>query len=54
MLQVLAMWQQRLIGLRAWARGFHLITDELVAALPELAEYRVGILHLWLHTRPPR
>jgi secondary thiamine-phosphate synthase enzyme len=51
MLQVLTMWQQRLIGLRARARGFHLVTDELVAALPELAEYRVGLLHLWLqHT----
>lgn len=46
-----AMWQQRLIGLRARARGFHLVTDELVAALPELARCRVGLLHLWLqHT----
>ena len=46
-----AMWQQRLISLRARARGFHLVTDELVAALPELARCRVGLLHLWLqHT----
>lgn len=46
-----AMWQQRLISLRARARGFHLVTDELVAALPELAQCRVGLLHLWLqHT----
>lgn len=45
------MWQQRLITLSARARGFHLVTDELLAALPELAGYRVGVLHLWLqHT----
>lgn len=45
------MWQQRLITLRAKARGFHLVSDEIVAALPELADYRVGLLHLWLqHT----
>ncbi len=51
MLQVPAMWLQRLIELRPRARGFHLVTDEIVAALPELADYRVGLLHLWLqHT----
>ena len=51
MLQVPAMWLQRLIELRPRARGFHLVTDETVAALPELADYRVGLLHLWLqHT----
>lgn len=45
------MWQQRLISLRSKARGFHLVSDEIVAALPELRSYRVGILHLWLqHT----
>ncbi|MBD9427092.1 YjbQ family protein [Pseudomonas sp. PDM15] len=45
------MWQQRLISLRARARGFHLVSDELLQALPELADYRVGLLHLWLqHT----
>lgn len=51
MLQVPDMWQQRLISLRARARGFHLVTDEIVSALPELVECRVGLLHLWLqHT----
>lgn len=45
------MWQQRLISLRPKARGFHLLTDELVTALPELAACRIGLLHLWLqHT----
>lgn len=45
------MWQQTLITLRARPRGFHLITDELLAALPELRQCQVGLLHLWLrHT----
>ncbi|TBU71547.1 hypothetical protein DNK06_01485 [Pseudomonas daroniae] len=45
------MWQQRLITLRPRPRGFHLVTDELQDALPELASYRMGLLHLWLqHT----
>jgi secondary thiamine-phosphate synthase enzyme len=45
------MWLQRSITLRARPRGFHLITDEVLGALPELSSYRVGLLHLWLqHT----
>lgn len=45
------MWCQRLITLKPRSRGFHLVTDELLAQLPELAEYRVGLVHLLLqHT----
>ncbi|TBW07026.1 YjbQ family protein [Azotobacter chroococcum subsp. isscasi] len=45
------MWQQTTITLRARPRGFHLVTDELLAGLPALAACRVGLLHLWLqHT----
>jgi secondary thiamine-phosphate synthase enzyme len=45
------MWAQREIPLQAMPRGFHLITREVLAALPELAEVRVGLLHLFLaHT----
>ncbi|WP_437879513.1 secondary thiamine-phosphate synthase enzyme YjbQ [Pseudomonas sp. LRF_L74] len=45
------MWLQRTITLRSRARGFHLVDDEIVAALPELRDYQVGVLHLWLqHT----
>ncbi|WP_273526854.1 secondary thiamine-phosphate synthase enzyme YjbQ [Pseudomonas sp.] len=45
------MWRQTLITLRPRPRGFHLITDELQAALPELRRCEVGLLHLWLrHT----
>jgi len=32
-------------------RGFHLVTDELLEALPELRELKVGLLHLLIrHT----
>lgn len=45
------MWLQRVIGLRPRSRGFHLVTEELLDQLPELAGYRLGLLHLWLqHT----
>jgi secondary thiamine-phosphate synthase enzyme len=45
------MWLQREIRLEARPRGFHLVTREVVSALPELAELRVGLLHLHiLHT----
>ncbi len=45
------MWQQTIITLRPRPRGFHLVTDELLARLPELRQCRVGLLHLWLrHT----
>ena len=45
------MWLQREIRLEARPRGFHLVTREVASALPELAELRVGLLHLHiLHT----
>ncbi len=45
------MWQQTLITLPPKPRGFHLVTEEILAQLPELRRYRVGLLHLWLqHT----
>lgn len=45
------MWRQTLITLRPRPRGFHLITDELLAQLPELQQCETGLLHLWLrHT----
>lgn len=32
-------------------RGFHLITDRVLAAIPEVAETRVGLLNLFIqHT----
>ena len=45
------MWLQREISLRARPRGFHLVTDEVLGALPELRELRVGLAHLFIrHT----
>ncbi len=45
------MWIQKTIRLRPRPRGFHLITDEIVHEVPELRQYRVGIMHLFLqHT----
>jgi secondary thiamine-phosphate synthase enzyme len=45
------MWIQRELTLEARPRGFHLVTRELLAALPELAEVRVGLANLLLqHT----
>jgi secondary thiamine-phosphate synthase enzyme len=45
------MWLQRDIALDARPRGFHLVTGELLEALPELGELRVGLLHLLIaHT----
>jgi secondary thiamine-phosphate synthase enzyme len=44
-------WLQRELTLQAQPRGFHLVTREVLAALPELAELEVGLLHLLLqHT----
>ena len=45
------MWHQREIALQPRSRGFHLVTDEVLGALPELSEVAVGLLHLHiLHT----
>ena len=45
------MWIQREISLDARPRGFHLITGEVVAAMPELHGTEVGLLNLFIrHT----
>ena len=45
------MWVQREISLDARPRGFHLVTREIVAALPELGDVEIGLLHLLIqHT----
>jgi secondary thiamine-phosphate synthase enzyme len=44
-------WLQRQIQLAARPRGFHLVTREVLEALPELRELDVGLLHLLIrHT----
>jgi len=45
------MWYQKRVLLAPKSRGFHLVTAELTAQLPELARYRVGIAHFFIqHT----
>ncbi len=45
------MWLQREIQLESRGRGFHLITEEVLHAMPEIAELSVGVVHLHiLHT----
>ena len=45
------MWVQKEIRLQARPRGFHLVTDELLRELPELRDFKIGMLNLFiLHT----
>ena len=45
------MWAQREVVLDPRPRGFHLVTREVVGALPEIADVVVGMLHLLIqHT----
>ncbi len=44
-------WLQRRFKLAAKPRGFHLVTKEILDFLPEIEEYSIGLLHLFiLHT----
>ena len=44
-------WHQRTVTLRPRPRGIHLVTRELVEAVPEIRELGVGLAHLLLlHT----
>ena len=44
-------WHQREITLRPRPRGVHLVTDEIVGALPELSGLQMGLAHLFIrHT----
>lgn len=45
------MWHQTRFRLAARPRGFHLVTTEVLDALPQVGEIRVGLLHLLIaHT----
>jgi secondary thiamine-phosphate synthase enzyme len=44
-------WAQREVTLAARPRGFHLVTDEVVDAVPEIRSLRVGLVHVFVrHT----
>lgn len=45
------MWVQRTLRLKAARRGFHLVTHEIVNAIPELTSIRVGFMQVFIqHT----
>ncbi|WP_168566056.1 secondary thiamine-phosphate synthase enzyme YjbQ [Crateriforma spongiae] len=45
------MWVQKRITLPAKRRGFHLITHDVLAAIPELSQIRVGMMQVFIrHT----
>lgn len=45
------MWIQKEIRLQQKRRGFHLITNEIINQIPELKEFSVGLMHVFIqHT----
>ena len=45
------MWIQKEILLNSKCRGFHLITEELLRELPEVRNFRVGMMNIFImHT----
>lgn len=45
------MWLQQSLELSPHARGFHLITREVINAIPELRHVQTGLLHVFIqHT----
>lgn len=45
------MWYSQTLTLKTRPRGFHLITSDIVAALPQLTQINVGLLHVFIqHT----
>ena len=45
------MWLQREFQFQSKARGFHLVTHEVLAAIPEIKRFQIGLLHLFIqHT----
>lgn len=46
-----AEWIQKDFSLAARRRGFHLVTHEIIDHLPEIGQFEVGLLHLFIqHT----
>jgi secondary thiamine-phosphate synthase enzyme len=44
-------WFQKEIAIAPRPRGFHLVTSEIVDQVPEIAEFKVGLAHIFvLHT----
>lgn len=44
-------WTSKTISLPSRARGSYLITDHIVSSIPEIKDYKVGLLNLFMqHT----
>ena len=44
-------WFQKTITMQAKRRGFHLVTHEIAAQVPEIQDYQVGLAHIFIqHT----
>ena len=44
-------WYQHEVGLPAVRRGFHIVTDHVEQAVPELSQIKIGLMHVFiLHT----
>jgi secondary thiamine-phosphate synthase enzyme len=44
-------WFQKKVSLKPRSRGVYLITDEVLTALPEIKDYKIGTVNLFLqHT----
>ena len=44
-------WFQKTIMLEGKSRGFHLITNQILDQIPEITEFKIGIVHLFIkHT----
>ncbi len=45
------MWLQKELTLKPRPRGFHLVTDEVLRELPELRDFKIGMMNIFiLHT----
>ncbi|WP_026376676.1 secondary thiamine-phosphate synthase enzyme YjbQ [Aestuariibacter salexigens] len=44
-------WYQQKVTLTAKSRGFHLITDDIMSAVPQIRDIEIGLMHVFLqHT----
>ena len=45
------MWIQKTITLRPKPRGFHLVTNEIIQDLPEISQFKIGLINIFIqHT----
>jgi secondary thiamine-phosphate synthase enzyme len=45
------MWIQKEITLKSQSKGFHLVTDEILSFLPEIKNFKIGLINILLmHT----